>query len=183
MQRTRSSASPPHSPLMRCPLGRPLKYLPLLGCSFLIAVMALAQEKGATLRPRDPLFPSRLAAVTLERKGCYGTCPIYSVTLRNDDGASYTGIAHVDRVGEYVGSTRFQELGSWVESQPTLVDKSEKLHVITDGESVVLTIRSRDGKVVTKQFGTGSDRPDLWAAAEVIDGVASKVKWQKSASK
>jgi hypothetical protein len=172
-------------------LGAPLNAQPFGGLSRLATVLVLilvpcgvarGQAKAAP-GVRDPVFPSRISVVSLERKGCYGTCPIYSVTLRNDDGASYAGVAHVDRRGNYTGRVTFQKLGLWLENQPTLVDKSENLPVIIDGEAVVLTIRFRDGKKVSKKFGTGSDRPDLWAAAEVIDGVASKIRWQKASDK
>jgi hypothetical protein len=36
----------------------------------------------------------------------------------------------------------------------------------------------RDGTQIVKQFGTGQDRLDLWAAGEVVDGVASGVRWE-----
>jgi Domain of unknown function (DUF6438) len=176
LQRTRAA----RSPLSRQPLHRLRRAVSWATLMLGIPLVVGAQAASKPNRPLNPNFPSQVTSVTLERKGCYGTCPVYSVKFRSDDGASWTGIAHVDRMGTYIGTTSFQKLGLWIESQPTLMSGSEQLKVAVDGETVVLTIRLRDGATIVKHFGTGSERKDLWAAAEVIDGVASKVRWQKA---
>lgn len=128
----------------------------------------------------DPLFPTGVREISLERHGCYGICPIYRVILHKGDQARYLGTAHVDRKGSYTGSVFFTPVALWMRSQPTLMDKSESLPVITDGETVTLTITFDDGREIVKEFGTGSEREDLWVAAEVIDGVSSKIRWEVS---
>src|SRR5450432_3442123 len=50
MQRTRSSASPPHSPLMRCPLGPTLQSRRLLIVSVTL-LMAVASQASAGGKP------------------------------------------------------------------------------------------------------------------------------------
>jgi hypothetical protein len=42
--------------------------------------------------------------IVLERGPCFGTCPIYRVTLRSDGTATFVGWNHVGRVGVYHGA-------------------------------------------------------------------------------
>ena len=39
----------------------------------------------------------------LRRTPCFGTCPAYTITILGDGRASYSGNAHVERLGEYTG--------------------------------------------------------------------------------
>ena len=39
------------------------------------------------------------ATLSLERTACYGTCPVYTVTLHGDGTVEWKGISHVDTVG------------------------------------------------------------------------------------
>jgi len=127
-----------------------------------------------------PLSEARLSEVRLERRGCDGPCPIYSVTLKGDGRAVWTGLANVDRRGTYTGAIDFQQVAVWLQSQPTMMNKSEDLPIAVGGEWVVLTMVLRDHTEIVKRFGGGAglDRLDLWAAAEVVDGIASRVHWE-----
>src|SRR4051812_41638679 len=89
VQRTRSSPSAPRSPLTRGPLG----VAGLIGLG-LVAALSLECRKRvetpdppaqalAALTPHDPLFPSAVAEVSLERLGCFGICPVYTLGLRS----------------------------------------------------------------------------------------------------
>jgi hypothetical protein len=146
-------------------------------------IHALAETSVVAEVTADPVFRGRVSEISLQRGGCYGTCPVYSITLRSDGSARYRGIRYVDRSGEYSGKYRFSELGTWLESQDKLLDRSEDLPVAIDGERVALTLVLRDGRLVSKRFGTGSGRRDLWVAAEVVDGISSKVRWEKVTAK
>lgn len=42
----------------------------------------------------------KLASITLERTACYGTCPVYSVTLRADGLVKWHGVDHVEHTGD-----------------------------------------------------------------------------------
>ena len=46
----------------------------------------------------------RQVALTLERRPCFGTCPIYTVTIYSDGTVVYKGTRFVDVTGEQTGS-------------------------------------------------------------------------------
>jgi len=106
-------------------------------------------------------------------------CPVYSLSIANDGLASFVG-RHAERQGRFGAHIPFSELADWIDGQPSLMSGSEDVPIAVDGERVTLTIFLKDGKAIVKKFGTGSGRPDLWAAAEVLDGLAAKVQWEKS---
>ncbi|MGK2934005.1 MAG: DUF6438 domain-containing protein [Gemmatimonadaceae bacterium] len=39
--------------------------------------------------------------VTLERKPCYGTCPVYGVAVADDGAVVFEGLQHVDSIGRF----------------------------------------------------------------------------------
>jgi hypothetical protein len=54
-----------------------------------------------------------ITAVSLSRSECYGTCPVYRVTLSRSGRATYIGEAFVERVGRHrrsVDRDRFDDL-------------------------------------------------------------------------
>src|SRR5471030_1322735 len=58
--------------------------------------------------------------VTLERRPCYGTCPVYLVTVLGDGSVIFEGRAHVDSVGRFtfrLAADRLAELARLVESE------------------------------------------------------------------
>jgi uncharacterized protein DUF6438 len=61
-------------------------------------------DLGIRIRPNaaaEAALP--FATIMLERTGCMGTCPVYQVTLNVDGTAAFDGIAHVGRIGKFVG--------------------------------------------------------------------------------
>src|SRR5258708_3948269 len=57
---------------------------------------------------------SDISEITLERTACFGTCPVYKVTLYSDGKVAYEGKEFVKEVGERSGkisAADFQRLG------------------------------------------------------------------------
>ena len=46
---------------------------------------------------------SEITAIRLSRGACFGTCPIYEVTVAADGTANWNGERFVERVGRYRG--------------------------------------------------------------------------------
>lgn len=67
--------------------------LPLSACG---TSNAVADSSAA--RSTNAAAPTR---VTLERTPCYGTCPVYRVTVAEDGAVVFEGVQHVDSVGRY----------------------------------------------------------------------------------
>lgn len=56
-------------------------------------------DSSAAVSSASPAF----TRVTLERKPCYGTCPVYRVTVGQDGTVLFEGLQHVDSVGRFTG--------------------------------------------------------------------------------
>lgn len=53
--------------------------------------------------PVTPPVPD-IARIGLERTMCFGTCPAYTVIIHADGSFTYTGTAHVERMGDHRGT-------------------------------------------------------------------------------
>lgn len=63
-----------------------------------------------------PDVPLERVHITLERTGCFGTCPSYKVDLYGDGRAVYTGVGYVDVMGEHRYRVAPQDVARLVES-------------------------------------------------------------------
>jgi len=119
-------------------------------------------------------------SISLARRGCFGTCPVYSVTIRADGGATYTGERNATRIGTYSGRTYFgdfAQLAMFIERSGfmKLSDRYTAPH--TDDETVVVTVVMRDGTTKTVSDYGRYGPPDLWILERAIDGVIEEMKW------
>ena len=71
----------------------------------LAASTVVSASNNAKGLPRNPMWPpgkyklSELS-ITLERSECFGTCPVYSVTIRGDGSVTYRGEKYVAVAGK-----------------------------------------------------------------------------------
>ncbi|MBI1257727.1 MAG: hypothetical protein GC204_09675 [Chloroflexi bacterium] len=117
-----------------------------------LAVMPAAAE-SATPEATPEITPEGQVAITLERTACFGTCPVYTVTIYTDGRVVYNGEQFVDVKGEQTSSidpatveqliAGFEAVGyfDWNDSYTDMY--------ITDQPYITTTVR-RDG--VTKQI-------------------------------
>jgi hypothetical protein len=63
----------------------------------MLLVLVACAHKAASV-PKPPAAPSTV--ITLERKTCYGTCPVYLLTV-TEGGVVFEGRQHVDSVGTF----------------------------------------------------------------------------------
>ena len=160
------------SPSGNAPPGVPSEY------SFLYSGSIATSDVAATWAglPYD--------SIELERQGCFGTCPVYKVTLRKDGSSTYEGGAFVDRQGTWLG-----EVDIWAYGRLCyLIDElrfrelsSSYAASWTDAETVKLTVvRSGTTTPVTVSEYGGIGPPRLWALQLAVDATAESVKWAKA---
>jgi hypothetical protein len=63
-----------------------------------------------------PDVPLNKVTISLERQGCYGSCPIYKVTVHGNGRATYEGRGYVDVIGTHHYQIPPQEVAKLVES-------------------------------------------------------------------
>ena len=52
----------------------------------------------------------KTVTIQLERSGCYGTCPVYTVTIHGDGRLEYNGKGHVKEIGAREGRTEMDKI-------------------------------------------------------------------------
>jgi hypothetical protein len=122
-----------------------------------------------------------IVAITIQRKGCFGTCPVYSATLRADGVATYTGGRNAPRTGGHTGRAYFGDfarLALFVEQSGFMQLAGRYTAPWTDDETVVVSITNRDGttKEVSNYGRFGP--PNLWVLERAIDAVVNEIDWK-----
>jgi hypothetical protein len=125
----------------------------------------------------------QITEITVERKGCFGGCPVYSITLRRDGSATYIGKRFVERIGTFASKNRypidFAPLAKVIDYEG-FFGLGEKYNVgSVDAEVVTTTvIRNNQSKAVTT-FNSGKGPVELWIIDTLLDGVTANIPWQK----
>lgn len=124
-------------------------------------------------------YGATITSVSLRRGPCFGSCPVYDVTLRTDGTATWNGERFIDRLGlhqgevgldEYDKLTRFIARAGFFDWAPEYVTN------VTDLPNYFLTVEA-DGQAKTvRQYGI--DEPaDFWVIATLVDRLAESVDW------
>ena len=94
-----------------------------------------------------PLRAADIIEIALERTPCFGTCPVYIVTLRRDGRVCYEGQAWVPRIGVFQGRIRertFDRLAELAISKGFFRLRSSYFRPVTDMASAITTVMTRD---------------------------------------
>jgi hypothetical protein len=133
-------------------------------------------------------YPAEVTELTLERGPCFGTCPIYRITLRSDGTATYIGWNHVARIGVYSGTiaaeeftrlaVEFEDLGFWQLQESYLLPVNDLPVVRT------AAIRADSTRRAIRDHGAvgvpGVEGPaGLLRIQAAIDSVAAEIAWEK----
>jgi Domain of unknown function (DUF6438) len=142
---------------------------------------ACAHTKADTLAP--PALPkSTITSVTLDRKGCYGTCPIYTVTFSSGDVATYSGKRYVDNIGKYSGHVDFDLIAAWLDTQALPAKSSVFGSNVIDAENLIVTIVRSDRTVVIESHSYFDLPLSVSGVVAAIDGFADRIKWKASSA-
>jgi uncharacterized protein DUF6438 len=124
----------------------------------------------------------RITSITLRRGPCFGTCPMYEVTLAADGTASWDGERFVERLGHHQGQVDindFERLARFVDRAGFFGWNPEYLADVTDLPDYILTVTAGDQTKTVRQNGV--DEPaDFWVIAAVVDGLAEGVDWTQA---
>lgn len=146
----------------------------LLACSF-----AMAQKVE-----RDQ--------ITLERTACFGSCPMYNLTITSDGKVTFEGHRFTKVTGEARGKiskrafrglvTEFKRIGYFSLPDNYSPGTPQCPHLMTDMPSANTSLRLKGKtKAVAHYYGCGTSGklPQLTALETKIDKVAGTQKWIK----
>lgn len=129
-----------------------------------------------------PKVPMSQVAITLERTGCYGTCPAYWVTLYGDGRAVYEGRGYVDVIGRHEYRVEPAQIAALVESarsKDIWSMASEYRYPVTDNPTYFMRLKIGDQtKEITDYVGRSAGMPEVISEYEdEIDRAAESGTW------
>jgi len=135
----------------------------------------------------------KTVAIQLERIGCYGTCPAYSLTIHGDGRIEYNGKSHVKETGTRDGRIevdKIRELASQfakIKFWGITADYSEakcRGRMCTDMATVVTEISIKGvTHRVNHYYGCGRAPKSLFDLESAIDKSANSEQWTGDVSK
>jgi hypothetical protein len=144
---------------------------------FALACCAFAAAPDAT----------QIDTIALERTRCYGTCPVYKITLRRDGTVTYQGKKWVRVIGQRshkISVDAFQRLAREAERIQFFSFKDEYVwkdnfdgssEHVTDSPTRITTVRAGRVRKVVKNYYGGPVA--LEGLEKLIDDVSGSVVW------
>ncbi len=127
------------------------------------------------------LDENQITEISLERKECFGDCPVYKVVLRKDGTAIYTGMKYVRRIGEYRGKSDdyyFATLARLIKSQGYFTLKNNYSSAWSDQDTVVTSVVNGSERKTIENYG--NEAPiKLWGIDMAIDAVVERISWER----
>jgi hypothetical protein len=133
-----------------------------------------------------------ISAITLERTACYGTCPVYKVTLQSDGTVAYLGTQFVKVLGKRshrISLNRFRQLARAIQRMNFFALESEYSHktnadgsigTVTDLPSRITTVEAGDQRKTVRNYYGGPET--LTRLEDLIDQIANSAVWVKGKS-
>jgi hypothetical protein len=121
--------------------------------------------------------------VTLERSQCYGTCPIYSLSITGDGKVSYQGKKYVKVIGAASGQLAASGLQRLVDMMMeadyfSLAVPDDCTDTVTDKPTVTTSLTwAGQTHTIEDYHGNGCAPPVLWTLESEIDVVAQSSQW------
>ena len=122
-----------------------------------------------------------ITEIQLRRTPCYGTCPVYHVTIRGDGHFKYVGERHVQRQGRYTGRVHpwhLKKLAQFLREAGFMDLEDRYFTPITDQATVYTTV-TLDGVTKEIEHYANAGPPSLWAVEELIDLLLCKAEWDE----
>lgn len=139
-----------------------------------VSALALAQQQ-----PSSPA--TDISAITVERKGCYGGCPIYTLTLHREGRSTILGrvgpwqgpytamqvsVGDFDQLRQAISNNRFFDLPDVVGPWPE------------DAEVVAMTVRTGEKSKTVTTHDLQEAPAQFVGILTLAEGVMTKLQWR-----
>jgi hypothetical protein len=119
--------------------------------------------------------------IGLERTQCYAGCPAYTVVIKADGTFRYTGVADVERVGDYTGTVSVGALNQLMtfinESLFMGLEDTYTASFLDAATSYVMVKKGSETKVIENYANTAPTT--VWAIEELIDDLLETAIWDE----
>ena len=140
----------------------------------------LAETKNGMVLLPEPATANPITQIKIEHQGCYGTCPIYTVTLSSDGTATYQGKQYTSRLGLYKSTFA---LWNWYRLKTAFIrDQFDKMPpyvgLTPDASRATLTVKHRDGTSKSVQFSNVNASQPLWELSILTESPTEGATWK-----
>lgn len=134
----------------------------------------------------------KTVTIQLERIGCYGTCPVYTIAIHGDGRVEYTGSSHVKETGSHEGRiepdkirallSQFAKTKFWDVAED--YSRAKCGRYCTDMATVVtrVTLKGATHKV-KHYYGCGNAPRSLFDLESSVDKTVDSQQWTGDVSK
>ena len=132
-------------------------------------------EEEAALRAKLP-FDS----ISLQRTPCFGTCPVYSVTLHRNGEAEFEAKEHLPKLGRFSGKLDVSTYGRlcYLIEQSRFQDMKDRYQASwTDDTTCIVTVTGGGKRKEVSDYGSVGPI-ELWAIQQIIDSVRESLSWK-----
>lgn len=155
-----------------------------------LLTLASCARNGATSTPADRSSQSATSApaITIERTACFGSCPVYTISVSPSGEVQYEGRAHVRKLGVATGRvprervdallSELERGGYFTFAERYTSPEPTCGRYATDSPTVItsVTLRGRT-KRVTHDYGCGGAPGALVVLERRIDEALSSGQW------
>lgn len=139
---------------------------------------ACANNKNTT--KNTPETNLSVNEISLSRTGCFGTCPIYELTIQANGNVSYFGKAYIENVGEYEGQIDSKRTADLFEKINTYKWESYPEKYPIDNVDFPQFKLSYSSKDISKTIiGNSNADKKLIALAKELDDFIQSIKLSK----
>jgi hypothetical protein len=161
----------------------------ILAVGVLLALASCARNEAES-KPADRTAPSATAtsAITLERTACFGSCPVYTISVSPTGEVQYEGRAHVRKLGAATGRVPRERVdallaelergGYFAFAERYTSPEPTCGRYATDSPSVITSVTLRGHtKLVAHDYGCGSAPGALVILERRIDEALNTGQW------
>ena len=121
--------------------------------------------------------------ISLITSPCFGTCPVYELTLYRNGKAEFNGVRYVTPEGKYKGRFDFREFGKLclIIEKLNILDLENNYSVDwTDDAGTIVKITAENGyEKVIDDYGN-SGPIELFALQKTLMSFKNSIKWEKT---
>jgi Domain of unknown function (DUF6438) len=156
-----------------------------LAVSLLICVSVFAQP--SPLRGAQSSADNTISEITVDRQGCFGSCPVYTLTLRKGARSEYVGSRTVGNKifggsGHYsaepVSAEAFDQLSKFITDFSFFNLADQYGPAAEDIEKVTVTVKTPMRSKSVTIYDTRNAPFPLWTVLTLADGVAANLHWE-----
>jgi hypothetical protein len=151
-------------------------------------LLAVALAACAPRQPATADVTSPAPVVTLERTPCFGTCPVYTVSISGSGTVRFVGKNHVTKEGEATAGIppatvdsllRELEAGGYFDFADAYVMDAPACGQYATDSPTVITSATAGGrsKTIRHDYGCFAAPPELARLERMIDEVAGTSRW------